>query len=411
VLTIAKEIRFNGQLVDAETYIEQAVEFINENVGEEERVVCALSGGVDSSVVTELFHRAIGDRLYPIHIDMGFMRSIDGKDESQLVKETFDHIENFRFVDARQQFKDAVFGIDDAEGKRLPWRGIYEDVVNQVIKETGATVGTQGTIKPDIEETEANLKSQNNVDTNFLLDKLVEPLTGLYKPDVRKVAKELGFDREQYMRQPFLGPGLSARTVGAIDEDKLATERVANDLVEQFIENYFENNYGREALWDTVSGSRIPFQYFAGTFDADRKENEAINNYLSDLGLEGARAFSLSNRATGVAIEDGERKRVYSPVVLLDAELEPELAKYLGEKIPENFDVSRVLYQLASNEEKEGYTVGIRAVESDDALTADPLQLPEGELKKVADQILEQTEATVVGYDLTPKPPASIEYE
>lgn len=409
VLKIAKEIRFNKSMEDPKTYVDEAIKFIENNVEEDEKVVCALSGGVDSSVVTKLFYRAVEDRLYPVHIDTGFMRSIQGEKESEIVERMFDYIKNFKFVDARERFQEAIFGIEDAEDKRLIFRGTYEDILNEFLDKLNATVGTQGTIKADIEETDAGLKSQNNVDTNFLLDKLVEPLAGLYKPDVRKVAKELGFEKDSYMRQPFLGPGLSARTVGAINKGKLETERIANDLLEQFIEKYFEENYDKTALWDKKSGSRIPFQYFTGTFDPSKEIDEEVSEYLKELGVN-AEAFTLENKATGVKEEDGERNRIYSPVALLEGDLEPELVNYLGKKIPSHFGVSRVLYQVSKREDGK-YIVGIRAVESDDAVYAEPLEIPGEELNRLGEKILEQTEAQIVSYDKTPKPPASIEYE
>lgn len=140
------EIRFNKSLAEPEEYIDEAVDFIKENVDEEEKAVSALSGGVDSSVVTELFSRAIGDRLYPVHIDTGFMRLIKGREESNIVKDTSDHLENFRFLDRTRRFKEAIFGIEDAEEKRLKFRETYEKVLNEIIKKLNASVGTQGTI-------------------------------------------------------------------------------------------------------------------------------------------------------------------------------------------------------------------------------------------------------------------------
>lgn len=405
----AKEIRFTDTLENPEKYVEEAVEFIRQNVGDDEKVVCALSGGVDSSVVAKLFHRAIGDRLHSIHFDTGFMRVIHGREEPEIVKEMFKDVKNFELVDAKDIFYGKIFGVENAEEKRKAFRHTYEKVLNEKIRELGASVITQGTIRPDIEETEARIKSQNNVDTAFEVEKLVEPIAGLIKPQVRRVAKELGFSREVYMRQPFLGPGLSARTVGSINMEKLECERVSNDRVERFVENYFEDKYGKEALWDRVSGSRIPFQYFAGTFDPELQENTRVMDYLKDLGLKDVMAYTLKNKATGVCLYDGGRGRVYAPPLLLKGELDPEMIHYFGKEIPDNFDVSRVLYCLS--EGKGQWLVSVRAVRSKDARDAWPLQIPLGELRSLGEKIVNETDAGAVAYDVTPKPPATIEYE
>lgn len=402
--------RYTEPLEDSEEFLKSATGFIQDYVSENEKVVCALSGGVDSSVTAMLFEKAIGDRLYPIHFDTGFMRKIRGKEEVKLVRERFDHMTNFELIDKADLFHDKVFEIENSEEKRIAFRNTYEQVLNEKIKEIEGSAITQGTIRPDIMETEGEIKSQNNVDTNFDVEKMIEPLTGLYKPQVRLLAREIGLPEEVYFRQPFPGPGLSVRTVGSIIDEKLGNEKTANDYVESFVENYFDEKYGKINLWDRVSGSRVPFQYFAATFDNSMEKSEEINNYLNELGLD-AEAFSLKNKATGVVEKDGEKQRVYAPVILLRGDLEQELAYYLGKQIPKRFEASRVLFQLASSSDDNDWIVGLRIVDSEDAITAEPLKMPFDDLEVVGEKIVEETDTGIVGYDVSPKPPATIEYE
>ncbi|MCD6215815.1 MAG: hypothetical protein J7J92_01930 [Candidatus Aenigmarchaeota archaeon] len=413
----ARSIRFVKKLEgNVDDYVAEAINFIQKNVGPEEKVICALSGGVDSSVVAGLFTRAIGKRLHLIHIDTGFMRSINGKYESEIIKERFKDVENFEVVNKREMFYDRIFGIKDAEEKRKAFRKTYEDVINEKIEEIGASLATQGTIRPDIEETEGNIKSQNNVDTIFNVNRLVEPIAGLYKPDVRIVAKKLGL--ETYMRQPFPGPGLSVRTVGEIDAEKLKNERVANDITERFIENYFMSLYGKECLFEPVKGNRIPFQYFAGTFDSDMDIVPEVKKYLEKMGLKNVFPFVLRNKTTGVkeVKEEDEkirRERIYSHPILLRGCLDSVMLKKLGEKIPENFEYSRVFYEVFDRPDNliGDYLVAIRAVDSEDALYAQPLSIPLSQLTSLGEKIIKKTDVGIVAYDITPKPPATIEYE
>ncbi len=402
--------RYTESLEDAEKFLKSAASFIQERVSKDEKVVCALSGGVDSSVTAMIFEKAIGDRLYPIHFDTGFMRKIEGEEEVNLVEEEFGHMKNFELIDKSDLFHENVFGIKNSEEKRIAFRNTYEHVLNEKIKEIGAKAITQGTIRPDIMETKGEIKSQNNVDTNFDVNKMIEPLTGLYKPQVRLLARESGLPEGIYLRQPFPGPGLSVRTVEKINDYKLENEKTANDYLERFVENYFEEKYGRMNLWDQVSGSRIPFQYFSATFDNEMEKSEKINSYLKELGLE-AEAFSLKNKATGVVEEDGEKQRVYAPVILLRGNLEQEIVYYLGKQIPKRFEASRVLFQLASSGDDKDWIVGLRIVDSEDAITAEPLKLPFDDLEVVGEKIVEVTDTSIVGYDVSPKPPATIEYE
>lgn len=402
--------RFTDSLDTPEVFLNSVTKFLKKHVSEDEKVVCALSGGVDSSVTAEIFERSIGDRLYPIHFDTGFMRRVRGEKEVELVKKRFGDMNNFELIDKSDLFHERVFGMEDSEEKRKAFRKTYVQVLNEKIEEIEANVITQGTIRPDIIETEGEIKSQNNVDTDFDVEKMVEPLTGLYKPDVRLLAKELGFPEEVYLRQPFPGPGLSVRAVGTINERKLRSEKVANDLVEEFVEEYFEEKYGVINLWERSTGSRIPFQYFAATFDFDMENDEEINDYLDKLGLD-AEVFSLKNRATGVKEKEGEKQRVYAPVVLLKGDLGQEMVYHLGVKIPERFDASRVLFQLASSEGDDDWIAGIRIVDSEDAITAEPLKIPFQEFEDLGEKIIRKTNTGVVGFDVTSKPPATIEYE
>lgn len=402
--------RYTESLENADEFLESASSFIQEHVSEDEKVVCALSGGVDSSVTAMIFEKAIGDRLYPIHFDTGFMRKIEGEEEVKLVEEEFGHMDNFELIDKSDLFHENVFGIENSEEKRIAFRNTYEQVLNEKIREIGADAITQGTIRPDIMETKGEIKSQNNVDTNFDVNKMIEPLTGLYKPQVRLLAREIGLPEEVYLRQPFPGPGLSVRTVEEINDYKLENEKTANDYLERFVENYFEEKYGQMNLWDQVSGSRIPFQYFSATFDNEMKKYEEINNYMEDVGIE-AEAFSLKNKATGVVEKDGEKQRVYAPVILLRGDLEQELIYYLGKQIPKRFEASRVLFELASSSNEKDWIVGLRIVDSEDAITAEPLKMPFDDLRRVGEKIVKETDTSIVGFDVSPKPPATIEYE
>ncbi|KXB03005.1 hypothetical protein AKJ48_04325 [candidate division MSBL1 archaeon SCGC-AAA261O19] len=182
--------------------------------------------------------------------------------------------------------------------------------------------------------------------------------------------------------------------------------------MEKFVERYFQENYGKTVLWDETTGFRTPFQYFAGTFDGVKKERKKVSEYLRGLGLK-AKAFTLENKVTGVMEEDGGRKRSYSSPVLLEGGLEQEMVFFLGKKIPELFKTSRVLFKLSEAREHESskWLVSIRAVSSKDASYADPLQIPLEELERWGDEIIAKTNTRVVAYDVTPKPPATIEYE
>lgn len=403
--------RLTEKLEEPGEYLKKATDLIRRKVDNDEKVVCALSGGVDSSTTAEIFRRTIGERLYPIYFDTGFMREIKGKKEFKRFKNEFKDFENFEIIDRKEIFFENIFGIENSEEKRKSFRNTYEKVLNEKIEEIGASTMTQGTIKPDIIETEEEIKSQNNVDTNFNVEKLVEPLAGLYKPQVRRLAKEVGFSKRIWMRQPFLGPGLSARTVGTINQKKLKNEKKANDLVERFVENYFQDRYGKEAIWDEIVGARIPFQYFAATLDNEMEKEKEVNEYLQKLDLD-ATAFSLKNKATGVKEEeDGKRTRVYSPPLLLKGKLEHSVLSYLGKEIPKKFDYSRLLFQLTESSKEKNWMVAVRAINSKDAINAVPLSIPLEKLEELGEKIIQETDSEIVAYDLTPKPPATIEFE
>ncbi len=207
--------------------IEQAVDEIRAQVGSE-RVICGLSGGVDSAVAAALVHKAVGDQLTCVFVDTGMMR----KDEAEQVEETFlrqFHVDLVH-VKAADRFIDALHDVEDPERKRK----IIGETFIRVFEETAAELSdarflVQGTLYPDIVESgggdNANIKSHHNVgglpdDMNF---ELVEPLRQLFKDEVRAVGEELGLPEEIVWRQPFPGPGLAVRIIGTI------TPRTARD--------------------------------------------------------------------------------------------------------------------------------------------------------------------------------------
>jgi len=222
--------------LDAKEFIRKRAREIAETVGDGSAIT-ALSGGVDSSVVTMLGHMGLGDKLKACFIDNGLMRQDEPQAVARIFRRLGIHVE---VLDARKTFFDALKGIRDPEEKREAiTQTFYKKVFGSLFKGSGARFLLQGTILTDVEETVAGVKRQHNVLEQLGIDpqeafgyRVNEPLLQLRKDGVRKVAKALGLPVTVYKRMPFPGPALAARVVGEASPERIELVRKATVIVE-----------------------------------------------------------------------------------------------------------------------------------------------------------------------------------
>lgn len=311
------------------SFVDQAVDAIRKQVGNK-RVLCALSGGIDSSVAAVLVHRAVGDQLTCVYVNHGFMR----KGESEQVVKTFREGFNMNLVYANvpDRFMSRIAGVTEPEEKRK----IIGDEFIRVFETEAAKLGeidflVQGTLYPDViesgTETAAVIKSHHNVgglpeDMKFAL---VEPLRDLFKDEVRALARELNLPEDIVWRQPFPGPGLAIRIIGEITHERLEILREADAIVQAEIK------------------------------------------------------------------EAGLYRKVWQSFAVLPA------LKSVG---------------VMGDERTYAYTVGLRIVSSEDGMTADWVRMPYEVLDKISRRIVNEVKGVNrIVYDITSKPPSTIEWE
>ncbi|MER2014617.1 MAG: glutamine-hydrolyzing GMP synthase [Methanobrevibacter sp.] len=214
-------------MLSPKEFIEDAIKKIKDQIGDEKAII-ALSGGVDSSVCSVLVQEAIGDNLTAIFVDHGLLR----EGEVEQVTNTFKDRLNFKFVDASDEFMDALAGYDDPEDKRKIIGKVFIDVFEREAEKVDAKFLVQGTIAPDWIETKGEIKSHHNLALpNGMVLELCEPVRDLYKDEVREIGVELGLPDTTVYRQPFPGPGLGVRVVGALTRENVEICRKANKIV------------------------------------------------------------------------------------------------------------------------------------------------------------------------------------
>ncbi|HET9907303.1 MAG TPA: glutamine-hydrolyzing GMP synthase [Anaerolineales bacterium] len=358
--------------------VDEAITRIRQQVGLEP-VLAAVSGGVDSTVAAALVHKAIGSQLIAVFVDTGLMR----KDEGEQVAMAFRNNLNAELitVDASDEFLSALKGITDPEQKR---RIVGEKFI-RIFEDQAKSLGqprflVQGTIYPDVVESSApdrnkaaKIKTHHNVGglPENMQFELVEPLRYLFKDEVRAVGEELGLPRILVWRQPFPGPGLTVRCLGEITRERISRLQAADAIL---IEELSKAGY---------LGRRIPSNH-------------------SNAG----RTAPLTSRQTG-PLQTGTTGPLTTGRT---GSLTPELITPVAQAFVVLLPVRSV--GVMGDQRTYQETAAIRAVTTEDFMTADWARLPHDLLAKVANRIVNEVDGiNRVVYDITSKPPATIEWE
>ncbi|MGB9713503.1 MAG: ATP-binding protein [Candidatus Bathyarchaeales archaeon] len=396
---------------DAKSFVETEIGNIKKSIGNE-RALVAVSGGVDSTTCAVLTHKAIGENLVCVILDDAFMRENEPEHVAEALSKPPLNVPT-KVVNVRERFLQAMKGLKDAEEKRKMFRETFYQVLGETAKKEGCNILVQGTIRADIVETVGGVKTQHNVLEQMGINpmerygfKVVEPLKALYKEQVRMVARYLGLPPEFSERQPFPGPGLSVRVVGEIRQDKLETLKKATTIVERGLEPY------------------KPGQYFAVILDAEEVPEQSLTARVQEttarflnVPSRNVSAKIFRDKATGV--EGGKRR--YGYVVGINVQTVNKkthqasvqhLVSLQRKIITENPAVTRIFYAIKDLGEKKQCVIGVRAVETKDFLTAKVSEIPWTALNNIADAIIARCpNIATVYYDITPKPPATIEME
>jgi GMP synthase (glutamine-hydrolysing) len=399
------------EIFDPKNFVEAKVEEVRKIIGNEKALV-AVSGGVDSSTCAVLTHKAIGENLVCVILDDAFMREDEPEHVAEILSKPPLNVPT-KVVDVRERFLQNMKSLRDAEEKRKVFRETFYQVLGETAKKEGCEVLVQGTIKADIVETVGGVKTQHNVLEQMGINpmerygfKVVEPLVALYKSQVRIVARYLGLPSEISERQPFPGPGLSVRVVGEIRRDKLEILKKATKIVERELEQH------------------KPSQYFAVIVDNEEESKLSETNRIKEtvarlLNVPSRNVDTKIFRDKATGVESGKRR--YGEIVGIKVQTmngkvhEAPISKIVSLQakiITENPAVARVFYAVKDLAEKKPYVVSIRSVETQDFLTAKVSEIPWTTLNKIASAIFKECSgASTVYYDVTPKPPATIEME
>jgi GMP synthase (glutamine-hydrolysing) len=249
-----------AQDLNTDQFINEKVNEIKDTVGDG-MAINALSGGVDSSTVTMIGHRALGKRLRTLFIENGLMR----EGESEQVVGFFRKLDvSVEVIDARTEFFTALKGITNPEEKREAiTQTFYQKIFGRLVKESGAKYLLQGTILTDVDETVAGIKRQHNVFEQLGIDpqeafgyNIIEPLIQLRKDGVRKIGKALGLPYDLFERIPFPGPALAARVIGKVTPERIETVRKATVIVERLLKDTGAFQYMAILHEDRVTGMR-----------------------------------------------------------------------------------------------------------------------------------------------------------
>jgi len=257
---MVKIAEVKAQDLNTDKFIEEKVKEISSIVGDGE-AINALSGGVDSSAVTMLGHKALGNRLKTYFIDNGIMREGEPKEIVDLFKKLGVHVE---IINAQDEFFKALAGITDPEEKREAiTQTFYKDVFGKLVRKSGAKYLLQGTILTDVDETTAGIKRQHNVFEQLGIDpqktfgyKILEPLVQLRKDGVRKVAEAVDLPESIFNRMPFPGPALSARVIGEATPERIKIVRTATSIIEEELASTKAFQYMAILHQDKVTGMR-----------------------------------------------------------------------------------------------------------------------------------------------------------